>query len=275
MESENVQETVPVANLEAPITSPTGLTHVSQQWLIPYLTTSKGLPALLKQLLRNPDADLVQVFVSTFKAVYIKTTTAEDGTQCNSFLYPDEVGLFECYQKWQDIANNKEAQSADINFAKEMLEAKMQRIFKDIYYLEQVELPSLVFCGCVDVLAMQEGQPFRGYNERDLSIREARDLKAKIQRKYEGVGQETIFLMLKQPIQQSATQLNPAFQPPPEQNWTVAAKRQLLNDFAARQFETYLDVDQVMIPCCGKPCSKKCIFFHRIPKLAPRHQEYK
>jgi hypothetical protein len=133
----------------------------------------------------------------------------------------------------------------------------MQRIFKEIYYLGQVELPSLVFCGCVDVLAMQEGQPFRGYNERDLSIREARDLKAKIQRKYEGVGQETIFLMLKQPIQQLASQLNPAFQPAPEQNWTLAAKRQLLTDFAARQFETFLDVDQVMIPCCGKPCSKK------------------
>ena len=109
---QNVPEIVANTNVEAATSSPTAVPDVSQQWLQPYINTNKGLPSLYKQLLRNPDMELMQAFSSSFKSVYIKTTTAEDGTPSTSYVYPDEVGFYQCYQQWMDISNNKEAQPA-------------------------------------------------------------------------------------------------------------------------------------------------------------------
>jgi len=133
-----------------------------------------------------------------------------------------------------------------------VVEAKLQRIFKELYYIGQVDMPSATFCGCVDVAAMMEGKPFHGYNERDLSVREARDLKQKILQKYEGVGQESIFLMLKQPINLLSGKMVPDFPPNSTPLWSVSEKRQLMAQFASLKFESYLAVEPVMIPCCGK-----------------------
>ena len=128
----------------------------------------------------------------------------------------------------------------------------MQRILKELYYIGQLELPSAVFCGCVDVEAMMEGKQFHGYNERDLSVRQARDLKQKIKNKYEGVGQESIFLMLKESMDLLVPKMVPDFEPVGGPVWSLSEKRRLLNEFALKQFESHLDVEQVMIPCCGK-----------------------
>ena len=262
-------ETAAASNAEAAIPTPIANVDVSVQWLEPYRNSREGLHTLLQQLIRNPDSDLLPTFASSFKAVYLKLVTAEDGSETSTLVHPDEIGFLKCYNKWQDIVNNADATQADVTLAKEVVEAKMQRIFKDIYYLGQVELPSVIFCGCVDVAQMHEGKEYHGYNERTLSIREARDLKAKIQHKYEGVGQESIFLMLKQPIETQASVLSPTFQPPPPNQWTLADKRKVLNDFAGRHYNSFVDVELLMIPCCGKAniCSnKKIISFLSIPR---------
>lgn len=243
----------PTSTAAAKQSAPTAITSmdVSSGWLQPYVTSPKGLTSLLKQLKRNEKADLLQVFSTTFRAVYVKVSDEAPANESPAFLHPDEVDFYKCYLQWNQMCDQQDVSPGEITFAKEVVEAKMQRIFKEIYYLGQVEMPSLVFCGCVDVNAMLEGNEFHGYNERDLSIREARDLKAKIQKKYEGVGQESIFLMTKKPIEQLVSQMVEGFQPS-SGAWTVADKRQLLQQFAAKHFDSHLDVEQVMIPCCGE-----------------------
>jgi hypothetical protein len=57
--------------------------------------------------------------------------------------------------------------------------------------------------------------------------------------------------------------------PPPPNQWTLADKRKVLNDFAGRHYESFVDVELLLIPCCGKAniCSnKKIISFLSIPR---------
>jgi len=232
--------------------SPAAPLEPSQKWLQPYCDSPKGLTALLNQLRQSPTCDLLAVFFASFKAVYVKVVETPEGKQTTSFVHDDEIEFFKCYKQWQEKITDEQCTPGEVAFAKEVVEAKLQRIFKELYYIGQVDMPSATFCGCVDVAAMMEGQPFHGYNERDLSVREARDLKQKIIQKYEGVGQESIFLMLKEPINLLSGKMVPDFPPNSTPLWSVSEKRKLLAHFASLKFESYLAVEPVMIPCCGK-----------------------
>jgi len=145
------------------------------------------------------------------------------------------------------------------------------RCFKDLYYVGPLDLPAKHFCGAVDVNAMFRKGPFHGYNERSLSLPQAKDLHQSMSSGYKSIsGLETIFFMAKQPLAAIASQLVPAWNAPVQ---TVADKLSLLQSFAALSFEEYTDVPQLFIPCCGEQKKKLNIQSH-LYILIGKHSAY-
>ena len=218
----------------------------SPMWIQPFLDNPKGLRFLVGTLSLD-NVELLTQFARCFKDVFVKE---EEGKI--SYTYPDEVGFHVAYTTWASMKANNDL--AELDLAKEVAESKMRRCFKDIYYLGVVDMDAITFCGAVDVKAMVIGQSFHGYNERTLAVKEARELQAKILKKYEGVGHESIFLMLKEPVNAIVEKMVPEFQRPQNGVWSKDQKCAMLKQFCEKRFDNFYDVEPCMIPCAGEMC---------------------
>ena len=220
-----------------------------QSWLHPFLVNPKGLQNFAARLARDTKACIATEFHNCFAAVYLQQDAEQE-----TFIYPDFLGFHETFKQWRTLAQTHGPQSKELEIAFEKVETKLVRCFKDLYYVGPLDLPAKHFCGAVDVNAMFRKGEFHGYNERSLSLPQAKDLHHSMASGYKSIaGLETIFFMAKQPLAAIASQLVPAWNAPVQ---TVADKLSLLQSFAALSFEEDTDVPQLFIPCCGEQKKK-------------------
>ena len=219
-------------------------------WLHCFAINPKGLQRFQSILARNPQACLATEFHNCFAAVFCEEKEGQ-----NTFLHEDMISFHETFKEWERVAEHNTPTSLEYQQALDKVENKLVRCFKDLYYVGPVDLPALQFCGTVDVAAMMRKGDFHGYNERSLSLPQAKELQADMAKDYKSIsGLETIFLMAKQPIASVAAQLDPSWN---GDVVTDADKLALLQSFASRSFADYTEVPQLFIPCCGElinPC---------------------
>ena len=219
----------------------------SESWLHPFVVNPKGLQSFTARLARNPKACIATEFHNCFAAVFL-----EQDAEKETFLFPDVLGFHETFKQWRTLSQTHGPQSKELEQALEKVETKLVRCFKDLYYVGPLDLPAKHFCGAVDVSAMLRKGAFHGYNERSLSLPQAKDLHQSMASGYKSIsGLETIFFMAKEPLSAIASKLNPEYSNkyPVETN---ADKLWLLQSFAALPFEDFTNVPQLFIPCCGK-----------------------
>ena len=213
-------------------------------WLNPFVLNPKGLQSFTARLERNTNTCIATEFHNCFAAVYL-----QQGAEQETFLFPDLLGFHETFKQWRTLAQTHGPQSKELEQAFEKVESKLLRCFKDLYYVGPLDLPAKYFCEAVDVGAMlkKRSEDFDRYNERSVSIPQS------MASGYTSIsGLETFFFMSKQPLAAIASQLVPAWNITIVE--TVADKLSLLQSFAALSYEdfTFLDVPQLLIPCCGK-----------------------
>jgi len=214
-------------------------------WLECFVVDPKGLQSFSARLARNPQACLATEFHSCFAAVFLEQKEGQE-----TFLHEDIINFHAAFQEWKKVSATQKPTSFDCQQALDKVENKLVRCFKDLYYVGPVDLPAMQFCGTVDVSAMLRKGAFHGYNERSMSIPQAKDLQAEMGKEYKSIsGLETIFLMAKEPIASVAAQLDPHWKKP-----IIAAedKLSLLQSFSNRPFRDFTEVPQLFIPCCGK-----------------------
>ena len=171
----------------------------------------------------------------------------------------DLISFHATFKQWEKLAQTHGLHSMELEQAYEKVENKLVRCFKDLYYVGPIDLPAKLFCGAVDVAAMLRKGNFHGYNERSLSLPQAKDLQQSMASGYKSIsGLETIFFMAKERLASLASKLDPSWNQPLQTN---ADKLSLLQSFAGRAFGDFSDVPQLFIPCCSKQEFKHLQFF--------------
>jgi hypothetical protein len=246
-------------------------TPMECSWKQAYCEHENGLDAFLATLEKGCMAvdQLQDLFFESCIAVF--PDLQQPTENCTKFGSLQSFAKF--HREWTEMKLKSDSSAADVSSAQLKMDTKLVRCFKDLFFIGPLQMPSMTFCGSVDVAAMMKKQPFNGYNERTISVvvgnssllivcvwtlkknilcfirQEAQELVAKMVNNYEGLGNESIFLMCKNPVATNPTAYIKDWSSPLETN---QQKLDLLQQFCRKTFNNVAFVPSLFIPCSGK-----------------------
>jgi hypothetical protein len=227
----------------APVEEPAPAEPGAADWVVTFQTDPNGSKALNRLLGKGDEVE--QAFYTCFKAVF---ENCKEGIE-----KVDTIGFCSSYETWLDLQASSKSLDSDVAVAQGVMQSKLWRCFKELYYIGTITMPAVHFCGCVDTKAMLPGGKFNGYNERSLSLKDATDLKNDMLSNYQSMGLETIFLMCIKPLIELATDAEEGWAEAGEQHPnSVEHKMQLLQQFISKTYSNIAFVPTIAIPSCGK-----------------------